>query len=327
MSGSAASNASPAADEVQLDPPASAPDDHAPDVLRGLGWSLLAVLFAAGFLIPYRLAVESAPRWTAMTAMFAAAAIFNGVVALAQHRRWRIDRDATGAIVVLALFTVTCNFGTARALPDIGAGMTSVVLKAQVVLTPILALWALKESMSGRFWAGGLLALLGVAWPAMAESGSTVASGAGYLWALGAALGFAGMQIYTRRVIDRIQASVVNALRLVMAVLILQLLPEGRDAWSLPPLAWAYAAGAGVLGPGLSRLCLMAAIRHVSPSVTALIALIGPIFAFALGGLVFGERPTWADLVGAGFILAGVVWSLAPSLGANRAAWVRPTKV
>lgn len=280
----------------------------------GVGWSVLAAVFAAAFLVPYRFAVEEVPRGTAMTAMFASAALFNAAVALAQDGRRALGFGwvSVGAAVGLATLTIIGNFGIAYALPRIGAGMISAVMKAQVVLTPLLALPLLGERAPRRLWAGALLALLGFALPqlAAAEAGS----GSGYAFGFVAALAFAGMQILTRRVIERIRPASVNALRLLMAVLVLHLLPEGRAVWSAGPAAWGYAALAGLFGPGISRLCLMAAVRHVSPSLTALIALFGPVLAFGMGFVFFGTRPTGLELAGAVLIIAGVLWPLLPGL-------------
>ncbi len=298
------------AESAESDAPRSSAD-RGP--VLGFGWSLLAALFAAGFLIPYRFAVESAPRLAAMTAMFVVAAGFNQALALVQVRRWGLDRRSVLVATALAVCTVVCNLAVALALPSIGTGMTSVVLKAQVVLTPVLAFWALGERVSGRFWAGATLALVGVALPALVD-GSGPSTGWGYGWALAGAAGFATMQIITRTVIESIQPAAVNALRLFMAVAVLQLVPDGRSVWTLPASVWGYAALAGILGPGLSRLCLMAALRYVSPSVTALVALVGPILAFGLGAMFFGERPSAVDALGALLIVVGVGWPLLPSI-------------
>ncbi len=276
-----------------------------------------AVFMAAAFLIPYRYAVEGAPRFTAMTAMFVSAGVFNAGVAAVYTKRWGFDAVALKAAVVLATFTFIGNLGIAQSLPTIGAGMTSVVLKSQVVLTPVIAYWALSERLSGRFWAGAVLALAGVALPAVVEQQGFVAS-LGYGWAFVAAVGFAGMQIVTRRVIDRIEPAAVNALRLFLVVAVMQSSAEGRAVWSAPASVWLAAGLAGLLGPGLSRLALMTAVRYVSPSFTALVALVGPIFAFGLGAVFFSEAPTTTDLLGAGLVLAGVLWTLLPTLAASR---------
>lgn len=282
---------------------------------RGLFWSFLASFLAAAFLIPYRYAGEEASRLAAATAMFVVAAVFSAAIASFRPRGAGrvLDRVALGAAVGLAVFTVLGNLGIAFALPRIGTGLTSVVLKAQVVLTPMLAIPVLKEQASLRIWGGAMLALSGVAIPQLlAEPGQGDA--VGYLWAFGAAVAFAGMQLLTRRVITRIDPPVVNAVRLVLAAVVLQLLPGGRDAWSLSVTTWMFAAAAGFLGPGLSRLCLMTAARHISPSLTALVSLAGPVLAFGLGYLFFAEVPSAWEIAGSGLVLVGVLLPVLPNV-------------
>ena len=285
-----------------------------PSLGRGLTLSFLATFFAAGYLIPYRYAVDGSSHFAAMGAMFLFAILFNGGLALAQFQKKALhfDREAVSTAVALAACTIVGNLGIALALPDIGTGMTSVLLKAQVILTPWMAWWALDEHASPRLWVGAVLAMLGVALPQLIEGSHQ--GDIGYAWALIAAVAFASMQIITRRVIVRIQAASVNTLRLVMALLALQLLPEGRGMWTLSPSVWLAAAAAGLLGPGLSRICLMAALEHMSPSLTALVALIGPILAFGLGYLAYGETPGGLEMSGAVLILVGVFWAMLPSL-------------
>ena len=285
-----------------------------PSLARGMILSLFAAFFAAAYLIPYRYAVDRAPHFAVMTAMFLVAVVLNGILTIARSKRRPIhlNREAILTALALAVCTIIGNLAVARALPDIGTGMTSMVLKAQVILTPLMVWWVLGERSSHRLWWGALVALSGVVVPHIIDN--TKGGAMGYIWALLAATAFASMQIVTRRVIMRIQSASVNMVRLGMAVLALQLLPEGREAWSLPLPVWGAAAVAGLFGPVLSRLCLMLALKDLSPSVTALIALIGPVFAFGLGFIFFGETPGPLELLGALLILAGILWAILPSL-------------
>lgn len=285
--------------------------------LKGVVLSIIAALFAASYLLPFRQAIQQAPRISAITAMFLVAVVFNAGVALLQPRRrslrcWQ-GRATWLTALLLAFFTLVGNFAIAKALPNIGAGMTSVVLKAQVVLTPILVWWVLKEAASSRLWLGATLAMLGVALPQLL-SGEAHEARMGYAWALIAASAFAAMQVVTRRVIHTIESSVVNTLRLSISVAALLLLPDGQAILNLPWSVWGLAAAAGLFGPSLSRLYMMRALRHLSPSVTAVIALVGPVFAFLLEFVFLGEVPSALDILGACFILLGVIWVILPSL-------------
>ncbi|MBX2812272.1 MAG: DMT family transporter [Myxococcales bacterium] len=274
----------------------------------------MAALFAAAFLIPFRQAIEYAPHFSVITAMFVVATVFNGcVMVLRPSGPPRIrDRDTIVTAVALAVCTVAGNVGVALALPLIGAGMTSVILKAQVIITPFLVWWVFKETPTSRLWVGVSLSLVGCIVPHW--SAGSDGDGHGYGWALLAALGFASMQILTRKVIHRVQTSVVNMLRLLVTVFFLHLIPEGRAAWMLPLWVWLLAGTAGLFGPGMSRLCLMGALRYMSPSHTALVALVGPVFAFILGYVFLQEIPSGTDILGSLLIFAGVVWVLLPRI-------------
>ena len=299
----------------------------APDPRRGVLLTLAASFFAALFLVPYGAAVARADRASVIAAMLLSAAVFNTAVALAQERGrlfagW--DRLSVGTALLLAVGTVLGNSGVALALPDIGPGMTSTVLKAQVLITPALSWFALRERAPGRLWLGGGLALAGFALPQLVVG--EAAGSVGYLAAFVAAWGFAGMQVLTRRVVHRIRIPPVNALRLWVAVAALLLLPRalGGGGLDLDRTTWALAAAAGLLGPGLSRLCLMSAVRYISASRTALIAMVGPLMAFGFGYLFFETVPTGLQALGAVLILAGVLW---PTVrGATAAAAAPPPR-
>lgn len=289
---------------------------------RGILYSLAATLVAAVFLVPYQAAVARADRTSVVAAMLASAALFNTVAAFFTDRTEgaRFDRVAIGTALFLGTSTIIGNTALAFALPLIGPGVTSVVMKAQVLVTPLLSLWFLKERASARLWAGGGLAMLGFALPHLLERGHAGAL-EGYLWTFGAACVFAAMQVLSRGVVHRIPIAPVNALRLWLAAGVLFAWPTelgGAHLDALDGTTWALAGVAGALGPGISRLFLMYAVRYVTASLTALVSLVGPVFAFGLGYLAFSEVPTVWEGLGSVLILAGVLWPLAPGLARTR---------
>lgn len=280
---------------------------------RGLAFAFAAPFWAALFLIPYKAAVERADRGSVLATMLLCAGVFNLVVAIILEGRatFRVDPITALTAALLAVATVLGNTGVAMALPSVGPGMTSVLMKAQVLITPVLSIWLLREVPSRRLWVGAGLAMVGFVVPQLMAGvhGDKVQ---GYLWALMAAVGFSAMQVLTRKVILRIRTAPVNALRLAIAVTALLLLPKewGGGRLDLDLDTWKLAALAGVLGPGISRLCLMSALKSITPSTTALVSLVGPLFAFLLGGLFFDLVPTRYEALGAVLILFGVLWPM-----------------
>jgi drug/metabolite transporter (DMT)-like permease len=126
------------------------------------------------------------------------------------------------------------------------------------------------------------------------------------------------MHVTTRKVIRRIDPVFVNALRLWLAVGLMVMLP-GRlaGALALDLHTWALVAAAAFLGPFLSRLCLMYAVRHISASRSSLVTLAAPVFAFVLGFLVLGIAPTVRELLGGALITAGIALPLLERVAAT----------
>jgi O-acetylserine/cysteine efflux transporter len=276
---------------------------------RGVLISLVAAFFGAAFLIPYQAAVTRADRGSAIAATLLCAAIFNtGVAAFRDRPVRRPDRVALYGALFLTVTTIAGNLAIAVSLPQIGAGMTSVVLKAQVVLTPLLAWVTIGERVNRHLALGVVVAGLGFL--AMQHGRGLEDAFHFPTWALVAALVFAAMQVGTRTFVERVPVPTVNALRLWIAAGVLYALPTdlGGGAIVRDEEMWLYAAAAGVIGPGLSRLGLMFALRYVTPSMTALVGLVSPVFAFLLAYLAFGDVPTPAEIAGAVLILAGVAW-------------------
>ncbi len=272
--------------------------------MRGVMLTAVASALGAIFLVPY----AASDRAQATAAMLTAAALFNVIVAL--WRRGGVRRPAPGTWSIacaLAALTIGGNLAVAHSLPQIGAGMTSVVMKSQAVITPLLAWLTIRERVRPSLFVGLAFALGGFLVMQYADVEGRIAFPG---WALAASVAFAGMLIVTRRFLPGRSATDINAIRLVIAVLVLFVLPAdlGGARFEGGSALWINASIAGVLGPGISRLALMSAVRYVTASLVALVGLVGPVFAFFVAYLVFGHVPTAVEIVGAILILAGVAW-------------------
>jgi drug/metabolite transporter (DMT)-like permease len=297
----------------------------------GVWLSLTAAALAALFLIPYKLASERASADLVTLAMLACAAVFNTVTtvagklsamrARAHERPARSLGLAMLVAAVLAVLTAAGNFAVAQALTSAAPGLVSVVQQTQVVFVAAASALLLGERITVRFGVGVGVALAGflvMRLPVGEVAGA--AAPTGLLWAVVSALCFGMMLVITRRVIQRIDPVLVNAIRLWLAVAVISVLP-GRLAGvlALDPATWALAVGAAFLGPFLSRLSLMYAARHLPASRAALLALATPVFAFGFGFAVLGIVPTLRDLLGGTLILTGIALPLLERAARSRA--------
>jgi drug/metabolite transporter (DMT)-like permease len=276
---------------------------------RGAVLAITAAIFAAGFLIAFQAASRGGPRGAVVLAMLLGAALFNGGTALVRPRTGgRPGRVWLITVVALAAMTIAGNLGVAGALARLDAGLTSTILQTQVFVVGLGARLFLAETLTVRFLVGASIAVAGFAVLGLPDANAAAIDMTGVASALVAVASFAGMLVFTRGVIKSIDPVSVNAVRLVIAVMVLAALPGQIPALlALPADVWLQATIAAACGPFASRLCLMYALRDLGASDVKLISLLSPIFAFALAFAVYRAVPLPRELAGGALILLGVL--------------------
>jgi drug/metabolite transporter (DMT)-like permease len=284
----------------------------------GLAHSLLGALCSAVYLFPYKRAGSLSSPQVVAYALLIVAAVSNSGLYLWQRRsrpRAALDRRTFWvASALLSLLTISGNVCGAQAVARLAPAVLSVLLRTEIVFVGVFAALLVHERLTLPLVAGALVALGGLLvmrWP-LAFDGA----GAGALWALGAAASFGMMQVLTRRVIGRISPIAVNACRLWLAVGMLTLVP-GMLAGALGEERefWQFVALAGLFGPFLGRLFIMYSLRELRAAHSALLLLLAPVLAFAIGFVFQGSVPSGLELGGGLIILAGVAL---PSLAGLR---------
>lgn len=192
-----------------------------------------------------------------------------------------------------------------------------------VVLTPLMqaALW--RRFPSSRAIVGVVLATAGL---------FLLSGGATHLEPLGdglvflCAVSFAAHILATGRYVanrDPLRLTLIQIATVgVMTSLLSVVLAVARIS---PPLAlpsqgqvWLALLVTAVLASAAGFLVQTSAQRHAAPTETALILTFEPVFAGLFGFLLAGDRWGWAGWIGAGLILAGMLWS---EFGPKRGAW------
>jgi drug/metabolite transporter (DMT)-like permease len=295
-------------------------DPPSPRALQvGLSHSLAGALCSAIYLFPYKEAAGLGPPDVLAYGLLIVAALANTGFGLWQRRTQPLARADRRTFWVtsawLSLLTISGNFCGAQAVTRLDPAVTSVLLRTEIVFVGALAALLLRERLSVWLVSGASVALGGLVlmrWPLAFDS-----AGAGALWALGGAASFGLMQVLTRRVIASISPVAVNTCRLWIAVGLMSLVP-GMAVGALDQRLefWGYVTGAAVFGPFLGRLFIMYSLRALKAAHSALLLLLAPVLAFAIGFIAFGSVPSPRDLLGGAIILLGVAL---PTLGALRA--------
>ncbi len=226
---------------------------------------------------------------------------------------WRGGAVAAGAGVLFAGDALLWT----RAISEVGAGLTAVLVNAQVLLVPLLALLIDREPLSRAFlgivpfMVAGIVLTGGVF-----ETGVPGSAPAwGTIHAVLAALCYSGFLFLLRRngQTGRAVQSYCGVLASAAIVaLLVGALWSGiavTPGWSA--LGWLVltAAGSQVCG----WLLVALASSQLSSMGGAALLLLTPVGALALAALVLGEQPTSAQLFGCALMLVGAYAASAPS--------------
>jgi drug/metabolite transporter (DMT)-like permease len=130
----------------------------------------------------------------------------------------------------------------------------------------------------------------------------------GILFIVGSALLFAGGEIFARKAIDTWNPQIFTLVRnllLLPVFLVIAVFSDSVFTWDKAAIGWAVLAA--ICGPVGARILYLNCIRYIPVSHAAVMTNSEPIFGFILGYLVFADRPTIGQIVGATLIGAAIL--------------------
>jgi drug/metabolite transporter (DMT)-like permease len=267
--------------------------------------ALVLVAFAANSILN-RLALaggDIGPAAFAALRLGAGAAVLSLLVVA---RGGRVPLAGPGRAIgagALALYMIGFSF----AYLTLDAGLGALILFGGVQVTMFAGAVLGGEAVPLRRWAGGGIALAGLAallWPA----GAGAPDPAGALLMAAAALGWGLYSLAGRRAADPLAATAANfAVALPVA---LAALAVARDAAGATPLGIAAALVSGAVTSGLGYALWYAVLPRLGASRAAVAQLAVPVIAVAGGVAFLGEAPTARMLVAGAVVLGGVWLSL-----------------
>lgn len=266
-----------------------------------------AVLFGASTPL-VKLLVGELPTLLLAGLLYLGSGLGLAVIRLLRDRGWKPSglapgewRWLAGAIVFGGLLgPVLLVFG----LSHINAGVASLMLNLEAVLTAVLAWVVFKENADGRIVLGMLLIVVGgavLAWPG---ASSASPDGIGSLAVAAACLCWAIDNNLTRRVSGSDALFIAGAKGWTAGVVntsLALLLGASFPAWSTAGAAMAV----GLLGYGLSLVLFVRALRNLGTARTGAYFSTAPFIGAAIAMLLLDEAtpaPFWwaAGLMGAG---------------------------
>jgi drug/metabolite transporter (DMT)-like permease len=194
-----------------------------------------------------------------------------------------------------------------QAIFEVGAGLSTVLVNAQVFIVPLLALLVDREKLRRTFVVMlpvmiiGILLTGGVFEAGLSGSNPT----AGTIHAILAALCYSGFLFLLRR--GGADGYVVQSYAVVVASAAVISIIAGAlwQGVALTP-GWAalgWLALTAACGQVLGWLLVALATPHLRADVGAALLMLTPVGSLALAALTLGQQPTWLQLTGCALIL------------------------
>jgi drug/metabolite transporter (DMT)-like permease len=196
-----------------------------------------------------------------------------------------------------------------RALSEIPASVTALVLYTYPVIVALLAALVGVERLTGRAVVAALSAFAGCALTARGAPAGAPLPLSGVAWALAAALVYASYIVLSSRFGAGVPARVL-ALHLAQAaavVCVALALAEGGLALPLHPRALLSVAGIAVVSTVVAMTLFLAGMALVGPTRASVLSSLEVIVTLVLAFLLLGERLGPRQWAGAGLILGAVV--------------------
>lgn len=197
------------------------------------------------------------------------------------------------------------------------AGLSSLVLQAQVIFTVAFAALALGERPPRAQLVGGAIALAGLL--VIATDRASSAPLLPFVLVIGAAAAWGVANVCTRQAQppDGLALMVWASLVAPLPLLALSFVFDGPraigDALSGIDVG-GLAALAYIVGPStlFGFACWTGLLRRYPAATVAPFTLLVPVFGIAAAALTLGERPSVAELAGGVVVIAGLLYGLAP---------------
>lgn len=215
-------------------------------------------------------------------------------------------------VIAVGLFIGVIKFGLlfVAMREDAGAGMSSLVLQAQVFFTIGLSWIIFREALSRRQLAGIVLAAFGFSFFIIEAGGSITYTGLALV--LGAAFAWALSNIVMKRMRTvnllhfMVWVSLVPPAPLFLFSLAFETPAPFARLASLSPGAWLSVAYMAYLSTLVAYAVWGGLLKRNAAARVTPFALLIPIVGLGVAGAFLGERMTMLEIIGAGAVVAGL---------------------
>ncbi|RJS62459.1 EamA family transporter [Bacillus sp. PK3_68] len=282
-------------------------------MVKAYTWlTFCVVVWGSNFVFGKILVQDFSPALlTALRLLFIV--LFLGGVSFYKKHFKRISKSDFLAVFLLGIIGVLINqwsffVGLQTADPTTSA----LILAMTPILTGLLAALFLKEKLTIRMLVGSIVAITGIYFVVTKGHLSSLHVDKGLVWIIVTMITFAIMIIMTRVLSKRIDALTItlysNVVGFVVSIPFVFLLDIPLRITSNSK-GWAFLAATAIVVHGIATLIWNSNIRYVDASKASMLSNLEPFVAMVTGLIILHKPITKIELLGALFIVSGVVLS------------------
>lgn len=240
---------------------------------------------------------------------FFIAAVIIGIIMLVRRRSFRITRGEAVTLIYLSFLSDGAALFLLAGYDYMSSGVATTIHFLYPVVTAIIMMFFYGEARRPATIAAVLMAVIGVAllsWPTDGQSVGFV----GIILELISALCFA---LYLIRV-NRSRIRDMDSLRLTFYVMLFGSFIFAGEAFRQDQFQLITTSVqltdlllVGFICTVITNLCLVAAVKSVGSTFTAVLGALEPLTAVVLGCLLFGEVAGWNVITGIALIIPAVI--------------------
>ncbi len=280
-----------------------------------IGLLLMAVIWGVNYsVVKAGLRVLEPFAFNGIRVMLAAVVL--AVVSYALRKeRWPSPRDARHLAALGLLGNGVYQLFFILGLARTRAGVAALIVAAGPAYIALISRALGRERLPARGWLGIVMQLVGVACVVGsthgvdagpdAMIGAAFIAGASLVWAIFSVL----LQPYTARSHPIHLSAITMATGATFLVVVASPALLRLNVPEIPLSAWGSVVYAGIGALVVAYLLFYRGIRVLGPTRTAMYSNLQPLIALTVAWLVINERPTGWQLLGAAFIMGGLLVS------------------
>lgn len=277
-----------------------------------LAYILLGLIWSTSFLW-IKIAVQEIGPFTLVAFRVLFGLITAGGAAMLSRSEWPRDRSTWFTYVILGLTSVAIPFFLITwAEQFIDSAIASILNATVPLFTILIAHYGLHDDRMNFFKILGILTGFAGVVILLSEDLTAGAhnSAIGQAAVVLAAVFYAGSSIYARRKTEHVPGLVRGAAPFLSAVAAMWIAaPVLERPFAVPqlPITWVALVWLGALGSGLALILWYYLLHEIGPTRTSSVTYIFPLGGVILGVLFLQEHLSWQLVVGALFIISGVL--------------------